>query len=190
MLEKEKIIREQRLAEAMDKNYMGLEGKFGIILKNLGKPIISQGAANYEMTEWKDMYDLQEEEMLPEEDPDAPIREIGRIFDGLKFGYHLEITYLKEGTMPVNVDEYHTTYEEASKVLKVNYRGFLVYLEAEGELHTFKPSAEWEDIILTIYQSAVKLQNTHRFTISLEAKEEDKRKKLSFLERLREKWGI
>lgn len=190
MLDKEKIIKEQRLAEAMDRNYMGLEGKFGIILKALGKPIIAQGSANHDVTEWKDVYDLQDEDTLPEEDIDAPIREIGKIFDGLKFGYHLEISYLKQGTIPVKENEYYTRYEQTTKVLKVTYKGYLVYLEAEGELHIFTPSSEWEDMIITIYQSAAKLQNTHKLTNSLLAKEEVKQAKLNFLERLREKWGI
>ena len=190
MLDKEKILKEQRLGQAMDRNYMGLDGKFGIILKALGKPVISQGTANYEVTEWKDMYELQDEDRLPEEDLDAPITEIGKIFDGLKFGYNIEITYMKEGTIPIKKDEYYVTNEPAEKVLKVFWKGYLVYLEAEGELYTFTPNDEWEDLIVKIYDSAVKVYKDKKKDAIIEAKLEDMQDKLSFLERLRRQWGI
>jgi hypothetical protein len=190
MLEKEKIIREQRVAQATDKNYVGLEGKFGVILKYLGKPIISQESANYNVTDWQDVYDLQEEDGFPEHDPDAPITEMGKVFDGLKYGYHLEISYLKDGAIPVKKSEYRTVYEQAFKVLKVSYKGCLVYLEAENEIHIFTPNPEWEDMVTKIYESARKLQNTYKFNVSLNMQTEIKDKKLNLLERLREKWGI
>lgn len=190
MLDKEKILKEQRLAEAMDRNYMGLEGKFGVILKHLGKSVISQGSANYEMTEFIDVYDIDEKEGLPEEDIDAPIREIGKVFDGLKFGHHIEISYLKESLIPIKVNEYYTRYEEAFKVIKVLWNGYLVYLETEGDLLIFTPSSDWEDVILKIYDSAAKLQKQRKMDNIAETQIEAKKNKLSFLERLREKWGI
>lgn len=191
MLDKEKILKEQRLAEAMDRNYMGLEGKFGVILKHLGKSVISQCSANYEMTEWQDAYDMYDEpEGLPEEDIDAPIREIGKVFDGLKFGHHLEISYLKESLIPIKISEFYTRYEEAFKVIKVLWKGYLVYLEAEGDLLIFTPSSDWEDVILKIYDSAAKLQKQRKMDNIAETQIEAKKNKLSFLERLRERWGI
>lgn len=190
MLDKEKILKEQRLAQAMDRNYMGLDGKFGIILKALGKPVMSQGSSNYDVTEWKDIYDLQDEESLPEEDPDAPISEIGKLFDGLKFGYHIEITYMKEGTIPVKKDEYYTAYEPAEKVLKVSWKGYLVYLEVEGELHIFTPNSEWEDVVQKVYDSAIKIYKEKRRDAIIDNRTEDMKEKLSFLERLRKQWGI
>lgn len=190
MLEKEKLLKQQRTSEAIDKDYMGLEGKFGIILKTLGKPIIQQGSNNYESTEFQDVFEVPDEDGLPEQDPDSPIREIGKIFDGLKFGHHLEITYLKSGTVPIKIDEYYTGFEEAPKVLKVLWKGYVVYLEAEGDLFVFNPSAEWEDVVLKVYQSAVKLAKKHKIEVLTIAEQEAKQKKMSFLERLRERWGI
>lgn len=190
MLDKEKIIKEQRVTEANLKNYMGLDGKFGVILKYLGEPIINQSSANYEVTEWQDVYNLEDQEGLPEEDPDTPIHKIGKFFDGLKFGYHIEISYLNNGTIPIKVNEYCTIYEQASKVLKVSWKGCLVYLEAENDIYIFTPFSEWEDFINKIYDSARKIQNTHKLNNALNAQEEVKQDKLSFLERLREKWGI
>lgn len=190
MLEKEKLVKEQRLGEATDRNYIGLEGKFGIILKYLGKPVMYQGAANYETTEWVNVADMPEEEGIPEEDPDAPIREIGKTFDGLKFGYHLEISYMKAGTVPVRVDEYHTRYVESTKVLKVTWKGYIVYLEAEGDLMTFTPSPDWEEVVLKIYEAAIKLKRQHYEGAVENAATELKAKKVGFLQYLRERWGI
>jgi len=190
MLDKEKILKEQRVAEAVDRNYMGLEGKFGVILKYLGQSIMAQGSANYESTDWIDVYDVEEQEGLPEQDPDTPIHEIGKTFDGLKYGYHIELSYLKNGSIPIKLSEYQTIHEDASKVLKVSYKGYLVYLEAEGDLHIFTPNPEWEDIILKIYLSAEKLQKTYKFKNSADSLIEAKKNKLNFLERLRDKWGI
>lgn len=190
MLEKEKILKEQRVTEANLKNYMGLEGKFGVILKYLGQSIIAQGSNNYNTTDWNDVYNLDEQEGLPEEDLDAPIREIGKVFDGLKHGYHIEISYSKDGTIPVKKGEYRTVYEQAFKVLKVSWKGYLVYLEVEGDLHIFTPVDEWEDIINKMYESAQKIQNKYRLDKILDTQEEVKQNKLGFLERLREKWGI
>lgn len=190
MLEKLKIIKEQRLAEAIDRNYMGLEGKFGTILKYLGYPIISQESGYFKQTEWKDVYELENEETLPEEDPDGLIKEIGKSFEGLKYGYHIELSYLKEGSIPVQKNKYRVEYEPASRVLKVSYKGYLVYLEAEGELHIFTPMQEWEDIIVTLYGSAKKIQKQYKIDNSLEDQKENKKRKLGFLENLRKKWGI
>ena len=196
MLDKEKIIKEERVAKAVDRNYMGLDGKFGIILKQLGKPVLFQGSSDYEITPWRDVYDLDISKDIPEADEEMPIKEIGKIFDGLKFGYHIEISYLKDGSIPVKKpimgfpDMYTTIYEEASKVLKVSWKGYLVYLEAEGDLHLFTPSPEWEDVIQKIYESANKLRNQHRMDKMLEDQQENKKEKLSFLERLKDKWGI
>jgi hypothetical protein len=190
MLEKEKIVKEQRTAEAIDKNLMGLEGKLGIILKHLGVSIVSQNVSNYNSTEWQDVYADLEDEQMPVYDPDSPIMEMGKIFDGLKFGYHLEISFMMEGAIPVKINEYKTIYEAASKVIKVTYKGYLVYLETESDLRIYKPMDEWEDIINTIYASAKKLQITHRKDSEIEEKAENKKNKLSFLERLRETWGI
>lgn len=189
MLDKEKKIFEERTALAITKNYMGLEGKFGTILKYLGKPVIEQGSANFETTEWLNLYE-EDDDGLPTEDPDAPITEIGKMFDGLKFGYQIEITYMKDGMVPVKKNEYETTHEPAMKVLKVFWKGYQVYVEADGELYVFKPSEEWEDVINKIYDSARKLQISYRQDAMIEMQEDMTKKKLSFLERLRERWGI
>lgn len=195
MLEKEKIVKEQRTAEAINKNLMGLEGKLGVILNYLGKPIVSQNSSNYNSTDWIDLYQDDEDEM-PVYDPDMPITEIGQMFDGLKFGYHMEISYMFEGTIPVRMNEHlkpseqYTKYEPASKVLKVNYKGYLVYLEADSDLHLYKPMDEWEEIVNKIYESAKKLRSKNKEINLIEEKLRIKEEKLTFLSRLRKTWGI
>jgi hypothetical protein len=188
--DKEKLIKEQRMAEAIDKHYMGLDGKLGIILKYLGHSIMQQGSSDYEVTEWPDVYDFEEIHDLPTEDIDTPTSEIGMMFDGLKYGYHIEIKYLKHGTIPEVITEWQTVYHPAEKVLNLTYKGHLFYIEAENDLVLYHPWKEWEDAVETIYKSAAKIKNNFKKTYMLEAVEEDKMEKLSFLEKLRKKWGI
>jgi hypothetical protein len=196
MNEKEKLIKEKRLAEATDRNYVGLDGKFGTILRFLGKPIIEQGSRNYIVTEWKDVYDLEDDEAMPMEDLDAEVVEIGKIFDGLRIGHHIEIKYLKDGAVPVTYQDSIdprielTKWEKAEKVLSVYYKGYPVYIEVDGDLITFIPFSEWEDIVNMVYQAAEKIQKSFRQELSAAKKEESKQEKIGFLQRLRDRWGI
>jgi hypothetical protein len=190
MYEKEKIIKEQRTALAVSKKYMGKSGKFGLILNCFGKSVIYQGASNYEQNLFKDPYELEEEDKLPELDEDMPIFEIGKTFDGLKFGYHIEISYMKHGVVPEKDEFGKTVYRQAAKVLKVMYKGYYVYIEAENELVMFLPHKEWEDIIDIMYKSAEKIGKRIVKDIEEMAVEESRKEKLTFLQRLRETWGI
>jgi hypothetical protein len=196
MLNQEKRIKEERTALAVSKNYMGLDGKFGVILKYLGKPVVTQGLGNHEVTEWQDMYALHDEDELPFLDEHESIKEIGKLFDGLKFGYHIEIKYLQDGTVPITVTDaidprIQTTFNgKAQKVLSVYFKGYPVYIEVEGDLITFVPSNEWEDIVANIYRSAEKLQKSYKQDKTEETIIETKREKLNWLQQLRERWGI
>lgn len=190
MNEKEKLIKEKRYVEASSKNYVGLEGKFGVILKYLGKPILTQDSAAYEVHEWKSPYDLDDDDELPEIDGDTPVVELGKIFDGLRIGHHIEIKYLKNGMIPIQKDNYTVRNEMADKVLSVYYKGYPVYIEADGELILFVPLSEWEDIVEMIYIAAEKLQRSFKRDVVQSMKDEEKAKKVSFLRRLRERWGI
>jgi hypothetical protein len=189
MNDKEKLIKEKRTGEAIAKNYIGIDGKFGTILKYLGSAIISQSASNYHVNEFQDVYNLQDEDEIPTEDLDLQITELGRMFSGLKFGYNIEINYLKNGTIPVK-KENTTIYEPVERVLSVTWNGYHVYIEVDSDLITFLPSPEWEEIINRIYDSAIKLQKTHRHKKIEELKIERKTENLSLLQKLREKWGI
>jgi hypothetical protein len=190
MFEKEKLIKEQRLIEATQKNYLGLGGKFGIILNFLGQSVISQNSPSYNVTNLENIYEYQDDDNLPIEDPDMPISEIGKMFDALKFGYNLEITYLLSGTIPTENEFKQTVRESAGRVLKVLYNGYIVYLEAEGELLRYVPSNEWEDIIDKIYQVAAKIKKHKQGEDFIEGRKEKIKEKMGFLQKLRERWGI
>lgn len=190
MYEKEKIIKEQRTAEAVSKNYMGKNGKLGVILNCFGKPVLEQGGSNYDQTFLEDPYDIEYDDKLPELDQDMLIIETGKVFDGLKFGHHIEISYMKNGTIPVRDENGRVRQQQAEKVIKILYKGYYVYVEAENELVMFTPFKEWENIIETIYKAAEKIGKRMVEDIQEIVLERDREEKLSFLQKLRELWGI
>ena len=147
MNDKEKVIKDQRTIEASRKGFMGLGGKLGCVLKNLGQPIVSQheGGLMYHSTsledyanmEVEDPYDLRggtPEEILDQIEvmdmDETTIHSLGWMFDGLSRGMQLEIKYVTE-----------------TNVLTVHYKGHMVYNEIGGELGAYAPMKEWEDCI-------------------------------------------
>jgi hypothetical protein len=191
MNDKEKIVIEHRLAEAITKDYKGLDGKFGVILKALGHPIVSEDAGYHSSNEWKDVYDMPEEEGLPLYDVDTQLREVGKMFDALKFGVHLEITYLDEARVEKveRTNPYFTEYEIMDHVLTVSYKSYPVYREVENALYLFIPG-EWEKHIERIYEFALKIKKQKKEERIIEYKEENKKEKISLLARLKRLWGI
>lgn len=170
-----KGIREQRLIEATNKGYTGLDGKIGIILKGMGEPIIAHEGASEEgfsflSTPMEDPWALEEEE-IPEFDEDKP-RQIGWLFEGLRRGVHMEIKYMMD-----------------TKELTVSYKGYLVYAEEAGEISCYVPHKDWEDKIEQLLVIARPMEAARHKNIAHEEREEDKRDKLSFLEKLRLRWG-
>jgi hypothetical protein len=173
MFEKEKIIKEQRLKDANRNGYLGLEGKFGCILKYLGQPILTQGSLMYESSPFIDVWDLPEDDEMPELDMDDPSIEIGRHFDGLPYNVHLEIKYIGE-----------------EKKLLVTYKGYMVYCETEGDLECYVPNKEWERKIDDIYSIAKIKEQKHKESLPKEKKEARHREKMNFLEEIKRKWGF
>jgi hypothetical protein len=191
MHDKEKLIIENRLAEAIKKDYKGLDGKFGIILKNLGQSIFSEDAGYYSSNEWKDVYEMPEEEGLPIYDVHTNLREVGKMFDALKFGTHLEITYLDEARVEKieRRTPYFIEYEVMDHVLTVSYKSYPVYREVENTLYLFIPG-EWEKDIERIYNFALKIKKQKKEEMIIEYKEKDKKDKINLLDRLKRLWGI
>ena len=70
--QKEKVIREKRTMEAVQKNLMGVSGKLGLIAKTFGYPIVRQGSGLNDITYLDDPYeDFVESEkatMISEQD--------------------------------------------------------------------------------------------------------------------------
>ena len=101
------------------------------------------------------------------------VYEIGWIYDGLNQGLHLEIKY----SNPENK-------------LTVYYKGYEVYREVSGELEAYAPFEEWENAIQELYKISKIRQKDKKEKDYINKKEIVKKIKLSFLEKLRMRWGI
>lgn len=171
-----KRIKEQRLIEATNKGYTGLDGKIGVILKGMGEPIIAHEGASDEgfsfaSTPMYDPYALEDEDEIPEYDEDKP-RQIGWIFDGLRRGVNMEIKYMVD-----------------TKELTLTYEGYLCYAEEAGDLVCYYPHKVWEEKLNQLFVMARPLANDKHKKMAQEEIKEDKHNKLSFLEKLRLRWG-
>lgn len=187
--QKENAIREQRTIEATKKNFMGPSGRLGVIAMVLGSPIIRQGTGlwdvNYLEDPYEDLTDVEFETTIsgqkgPQmykdeilEMGDEFVEEEGYVFDGLSRGMHIDIKY------------WHVNHK-----LEVTYRGYLVYKEIVGELDTYAPFPEWEDMISRLYKSAKSKEKDQMPLKEMEIGEEIERKKRSIWEKLRTRWGI
>lgn len=174
MNDKERRVKEQRYIEASRKMLLGLEGKLGVILKQLGEPIISQGGTWFDSTPMIDVWELPDEETgMPTFEEDEAIIEVGMIFDGMSSGIHVEIKYIED-----------------EKALSLRYKGQLVFSEMNDELQCYVPSPEWEKHVDDLFNIAKKREEKKHSEYVEESKLQSKREKLSFLEQLRLRWGI
>lgn len=187
--QKEKVIREKRTIEATKKNLMGVAGKFGIIVKTLGSPIVRQGSGLMDQTFLDDPYqDYAESEYEttasgqpgPEswrdeikEIQDDIVYEEGFVFDGLSRGIHLEIRYVHH-----------------KQKIEVSYKGYPVYKEVAGELYAYAPFPEWEEKIERLYKVAKDEAKKNKRFKEVELGQEIERQKTKFWERLRLRWGL
>jgi len=174
MHEKEELIKQQRRAEAVKNDLMGLEGKLGCILKYMGDPIISQNSIFYGSTSLPDVWHIPDDNPgIPTMDEDQPIYELGKHFSALSHGMHLEINFF---------------YDE--RRLTVTYKGHPVYCEIENELEAYVPLAEWEDKVDELLKIAKMKEHVVVGKLKEEKKEEENRSILNYLQTLRTKWGI
>lgn len=188
-LQKEKVIREKRTIEATKKNLMGQVGKFAVIAKNLGTPIIRQGSSFLDATFLDDPFDdfsdaefestasgqagpMMYQDKITETS-DQTVTEEGYLFDGLSRGMHLEIK----------------AWNENGKI-EVSYKGHSVYKEIAGELYGYAPSDEWEQLIHKLYRVAQDRRKDIKKIQEQEIGEIIRKEKLSFLDKLRYRWGI
>lgn len=181
LTQKEKNIREKRTILAASKNFIGVAGRLGTIAKYLGSPIKYQGnklvsdrTLDEYLGEPYDVYDQPNRDELPVFDEREDfIETIGYMFDGLSRGIHMEIKYMYE-----------------TKILTVHWKGYQVYMEVAGDLFAYAPFDEWETKIDTLYKQAEKLAVIARKEYQIAEEEEAKQKQMSFLQRLRLRWGI
>jgi len=170
---KEEQIREARTIEAVRKSYMGLEGKFALIAKNLGHSIIQQGSSSFEQTFLEDAFEFQDENEIPIMDEDEKSYEIGMHFDALSRGYNLTISVM------------HFMRE-----IVCRYEGKVVYKEISGELEGYVPNEDWEKIIDELTGISKKIEIKKRPIEREKAKVSNEKRKNEILDYLRNKWGL
>jgi hypothetical protein len=172
MHEKERLIQERRTNLAASKNLLGSPGKLGMIAKWLGDPIISQGSGFYDARYLDDPYDIEDENEIPEAH-DESITLHGYNFCGLSRGMHLEVRYTSD-----------------DKSLVVRHKGYLVFQEVAGDLLTYVPNEEWENLIDGLYEQALKKARSFQEGNAAETVRRVEEKKAGFLQRLWDRWGI
>jgi len=174
MTEKEQAIKDQRLIEATTEGLVGLGGKLGCILKYMGQPILcSVGGGLYQCNEIPDAYDIYNEEETPTMELWEISSERGFIYDALKMGIHLEITY-----------------NGITASLSVRYKGIKVYEEVGGGLECYTPEQEWISKVNKIHAIAKNKEKISKEKDNKEMTIQAKRDKQSFLEMLKTKWGL
>lgn len=192
MNEHEQKIKDLRTLEAKRKDYMGLKGKFGIILKTMGEPIVahtSGGGKFYTETSLNDYMSL-EEENIPTTDteerglPDGQEWNVpenisffgthneGWHFDGLSRGCPLEIWF-----------------KDDESELRVTYKGIVVYRELAGDLKAYVPAEEWQAMIERLYLHARKALKEHQNEHNRKTSESKKRSKSAWVEKMKRLWG-
>ncbi len=183
MNDKEEKIKEQRTLEAVKKNLMGNAGKFGLIARFLGEPIVSQSGfdGHFPDDQIYHIYSDTVEEPIgggftenrEYDSYESNVIEIGWLFDGLSSGMHLEIKYLEE-----------------FKELKVTYKGNIVYREIAGELFAYVPNDEWETNINKLYAIAEKRELTERLKKKKILVEESNKNKNNWFKNMKDRWGF
>ena len=187
--EKEQQIKEKRKAEAVRKNLMTPNGKFGIIVKTLGQPIINQFEGIDDLIGYSsnDIYydydnnelpimEILDETGSPIEEPNSfewtrknnnrkmtSIKNICYFFDGLSRGFNLQIRYLTN----------------ESEII-VEYNNDIVYQEFEGDLISYKPLEDWENKIDLLFEKCKKINEKDR--------KEQREKKIKIVEKEKENW--
>ena len=167
----EQQIKEKRTVEAIQKEYMGFQGKIVCIARNLGHEILDQGVVS-ETLSYDDFWKTSDE-YIQEMDIESNVDCVGWFFDGLGIGVNLEIFVF-----------------ENDKKIKVAYESQNVYEEVSGELEAYVPNIIWEEKINPLYKKAKEKEIKHREQqkkLSKSNFEENKKKLINYLSN---KWGI
>lgn len=218
MFEKEEKIREQRTIEATRKGLIGLGGKLGVVVQNLGQPITvhSEGGSFYTNTYLSDPYDLPGEEddkfelkpgtanEIMDQIPTMQVRDaagnpIGEPDDAYwaerpeRTESHVyDIGWHFDGlNRGIHLEIKYIEYNDIGKSeLTVYYKGYLVYQEVGGDLAAYSPFDEWEDKINNLYAVAQKTKRKNRKDMKEQILKSVEKEKLSWLQRMRKQWGI
>jgi len=166
-------IKEARTIEAMRHGYMGMEGKFAVIAKRLGQPIIHQGSKSFEQSFLSDPFELPEENSIPVFEQEENSYEVGLIFDGLPRGVNMSIIM-------------HFYNRE----IVCEYEGKKVYKEMNGELEAYVPDTLWEKKIESLYDLAKKIERKNKPIEKQRIAMEANKKRKEILDDFKNKWGL
>ena len=165
----EEKIREQRTNEAIQKNFMGQQGKIYLIAKFLGSPITKQTDSE-SMLPWDYLPEENNEILILGEDSTS--YDIGYFLDGLQRGLNIEIF----------CNDYEGT-------IKLKWEGYTYYEEESNALLRYYPYPPLEKIVDSLYGVVEqKIQYQYQELRKKEIKQAPELEK-SELERLRDKWG-
>ena len=164
-------ILEQRTNEAVQKNYMGMEGKIYRIAKYLGFEIIKDSGFS-ETIDYDEMFDITDPNTIPILDEGPVSYNIGYSYDGLSSGRNIEIV--------------SNDYEQT---IKLYCKGYLVYHEEHGTLMAFVPHDMWEKTVDDLYEKVQ--EKIKRKMEEIKKEEEQVVAELAQheLQKLRSKWG-
>ena len=163
-------IKEQRTLEAIQKNFMGFEGKLFLICNIIGHAITKQ-SEDSSILETDDFWSIDDSE-IPTFDESVSFHDVGYFYDGLSKGYPIEIICKEhEGT------------------IKVFYKGYLCYEEEGGSLVKYVPHDDWENLVENLWKITEK--NIHTKYQKYKADQKASLKKIEEDEiiKLRSKWG-
>lgn len=167
----EQQIKEKRTFEAMQKEYVGYQGKFFRIAYNLGNEIIRQGEERSHLV-YDDFWGSNENDEIKTLDENSSIDIVGWAFDGLRQGNNLEILVFDE-----------------EKKIKVIFDCKKVYEEILGEIESYCPG-DWERNIDNLMVLVLKKEAENKQKIREESKDRFVQNKKNILNYLSERWGI
>jgi hypothetical protein len=168
----EQQIKERRTVEAMQKEYMGFQGKIVCIARNLGNEILDQGQTDQTFLNYDNYWKINKDN-IEKIDIDANVSFLGWQYDALGIGINLEIFVFED-----------------EKKIKVSYDGKTVYEETLGELDIYTPDNIWEDKIESILKLAKLKEKNNKQNSKENAKIEFEKRKKNLLDELNYKWGI
>lgn len=207
MNEKEKKIIEQRTIEACRKEYMGVSGKLGTILRHLGEPMYTHnpGAGSgawddlgYNSNTLDSYYNIEDDEPKIETmetydingDPvQVPMSSEWNQDVVTRKSYQVDRIgwYFQSLTSGINLE---LQYTDNNKELIVNYKGYNVYKEVGGELHCFVPSEDWEQPVEQFFKRAKKAENKNRIKEKEENIVKSTKNKEKWMEKMAKFWGM
>ena len=167
---KENQIKESRTNEATVLGYIGTEGKFAVIARNLGQPIFTHGTCSNSLF---DPYEVDDEQEIPTLNEEQNSFQIGVQFDGLSRGINMTI-YMQEDLNEITC----------------RFQGKIVYREVSGELEGYAPDPIWEEKIESLYAAASKIEKKRKPLERAKILASNHKKKLEIFEYLKNKWGI